>query len=70
MRRTNTTAIASACVTDIPPDLVSPGAVELVLDIRREYAKKLEQVSLLLAHPWISLTLVCANMLTFKTIVH
>lgn len=43
MRRTNTTAIASASVTDIPPDLVSPGAVELVSDIRREYAKKLEQ---------------------------
>lgn len=47
MRRTNTAAIASASVTDIPSDLVSPGAVELVSDIRREYAKKLEQVSLL-----------------------
>jgi hypothetical protein len=34
-----------ANVTDIPPDLVNPSAVELVLDIRREYAKKLEQVS-------------------------
>jgi hypothetical protein len=34
-----------ANVTDIPPDLVNPSAVELVLDIRREYANKLEQVS-------------------------
>ncbi|KAH0981322.1 hypothetical protein GBA52_008499 [Prunus armeniaca] len=30
-------------IADIPPDLVNPSAVELVLDIRREYAKKLEQ---------------------------
>ncbi|KAI9156734.1 hypothetical protein LWI28_011346 [Acer negundo] len=43
MGRSNTTAIATASVTDISPDLVSPAAVELVLDIRREYAKKLEQ---------------------------
>lgn len=33
-------------IADIPPDLVNPGAVELVLDIRREYAIKLEQVIL------------------------
>lgn len=45
MRRNNTAGIAMTSVTDIPPDLVSPGAVELVLDIRREYAKKLEQVT-------------------------
>ncbi|KAJ0045501.1 hypothetical protein Pint_05710 [Pistacia integerrima] len=45
MKRNNTTGIAMTSVTDIPPDLVSPGTVELVLDIRREYAKKLEQVS-------------------------
>ncbi|CAI0410521.1 unnamed protein product [Linum tenue] len=32
-----------ADVTDIPPDLVNPSAVELVLDIRREYTTKLEQ---------------------------
>ncbi|KAJ6773225.1 hypothetical protein OIU74_019264 [Salix koriyanagi] len=43
IRRSNTTAIAMANVTDIPPDLVNPSAVELVLDIRREYANKLEQ---------------------------
>lgn len=43
IRRSNTTAIALANVNDIPPDLVNPSAVELVLDIRREYAKKLEQ---------------------------
>ncbi|XP_031260583.1 uncharacterized protein LOC116118751 isoform X2 [Pistacia vera] len=43
MKRNNTSGIAMTSVTDIPPDLVSPGAVELVLDIRREYAKKLEQ---------------------------
>lgn len=31
-------------MADIPLDLVNPGAVELVLEIRREYAKKLEEV--------------------------
>lgn len=46
MGRSNASAIANANITDIPPDLVNPSAVELVLDIRREYAKKLEQVSL------------------------
>ncbi|KAM7512420.1 hypothetical protein LguiB_011295 [Lonicera macranthoides] len=43
IRRNNNTAIATADITDIPPDLVNPGAVELVLDIRREYARKLEE---------------------------
>ncbi|XP_011046476.1 PREDICTED: uncharacterized protein LOC105141080 isoform X1 [Populus euphratica] len=43
IRRSNTTTIAMSNVTDIPPDLVNPSAVELVLDIRREYANKLEQ---------------------------
>ncbi|XP_024026262.1 uncharacterized protein LOC21403166 isoform X1 [Morus notabilis] len=43
IQRSNTSAIATTNITDIPPDLVSPSAVELVLDIRREYAKKLEQ---------------------------
>lgn len=45
MRRSNTTALATANIADIPPDLVNPSAVELVLDIRREYGKKLEQVT-------------------------
>ncbi|XP_038690276.1 uncharacterized protein LOC119989050 isoform X2 [Tripterygium wilfordii] len=43
IRRSNAAAIATTSVTDIPPDLVNPAAVELVSDIRREYAKKLEQ---------------------------
>ncbi|KDP41052.1 hypothetical protein JCGZ_03158 [Jatropha curcas] len=43
IRRSNATAIATTNVTDIPPDLVNPGAVELVLDIRSEYENKLEQ---------------------------
>lgn len=44
MQRSNTPALANTDISDIPPDLVNPSAVELVLDIRREYAKKLEQV--------------------------
>ncbi|CAL0333617.1 unnamed protein product [Lupinus luteus] len=43
IQRSNPTAIAVTNVVDIPPDLVSPGAVELVLEIRREYSKKLEE---------------------------
>ncbi|EEF36058.1 uncharacterized protein DDB_G0271670 [Ricinus communis] len=43
IQRSHLTSIANTDVTDIPPDLVSPSAVELVLDIRREYANKLEQ---------------------------
>ncbi|XVF24581.1 hypothetical protein REPUB_Repub13aG0140200 [Reevesia pubescens] len=39
IRRNN----ATTDVTDIPPDLVNPGAVELVSDIQQEYATKLEQ---------------------------
>ncbi|XWS65400.1 hypothetical protein CRYUN_Cryun05aG0109500 [Craigia yunnanensis] len=35
---------ATTDVTDIPPDLVNPRAVELVSDIQQEYATKLEQV--------------------------
>ncbi|RDX97455.1 hypothetical protein CR513_19783, partial [Mucuna pruriens] len=43
IQRSNATAIAVANVADIPPNLVNPGAVELVLEIRKEYAKKLEE---------------------------
>lgn len=45
MQRSKVGAISAVSITDIPPDLVNPGAVELVLDIRGEYAKKLEQVT-------------------------
>ncbi|KAM7264004.1 hypothetical protein ACFE04_001687 [Oxalis oulophora] len=41
--RRSSPSIATASVTDIPPELVNPGAVELVQDIRREYASKLEE---------------------------
>ncbi|XWS74652.1 hypothetical protein CRYUN_Cryun01aG0016300 [Craigia yunnanensis] len=34
---------ATTDVTDIPPELVNPGVVELVSDIQQEYATKLEQ---------------------------
>ncbi|PON81140.1 hypothetical protein TorRG33x02_230990 [Trema orientale] len=43
IRRSNTSPIAITNIADIPPDLVNPSAVELVLDIRREYSEKLEQ---------------------------
>ncbi|KAM1706322.1 hypothetical protein EV1_027966 [Malus domestica] len=43
MQRSNTPALANTDISDIPPDLVNPSAVELVLDIRREYARKLER---------------------------
>ncbi|XP_050384936.1 uncharacterized protein LOC126801583 isoform X1 [Argentina anserina] len=43
MRRGSTPTLSASDISDIPPDLVNPSAVELVLDIRREYAKKLEQ---------------------------
>ncbi|KAG9133140.1 hypothetical protein Leryth_023508 [Lithospermum erythrorhizon] len=39
IRRNN----APITTADIHPDLVNPGAIELVLDIRREYTKKLEE---------------------------
>ncbi|KAJ9564837.1 hypothetical protein OSB04_000803 [Centaurea solstitialis] len=43
IRRNSTGVLASTDVTEISPKLVKPGAVELVLDIRREYAKELEE---------------------------
>jgi len=43
IQRNNATNIACTNVADIPPDLVNPGAVELVLEIRREYATKFEE---------------------------
>ncbi|KAK6921804.1 hypothetical protein RJ641_012311 [Dillenia turbinata] len=44
LRRNNATPIlTTANVADLPPNLVNPSAVELVLDIRKEYAHKLEQ---------------------------
>ncbi|KAJ8573029.1 hypothetical protein K7X08_009540 [Anisodus acutangulus] len=43
IRRNNVNAITTANVADIPPNLVSPGAVEIVSDIRREYARKLDE---------------------------
>ncbi|KAK6934055.1 hypothetical protein RJ641_036949, partial [Dillenia turbinata] len=44
LRRNNATPIlTTANVVDLPPNLVNPSAVELVLDIRKEYAHKLEQ---------------------------
>ncbi|XP_006598042.1 uncharacterized protein [Glycine max] len=49
IQRSNATSIAVTNVSDVPPDLVNPGAVELVLEIRREYARKLEEV---IFSPW------------------
>ncbi|XP_068487827.1 uncharacterized protein [Phaseolus vulgaris] len=43
IQKRNVTAISVNNVADIPPDLVNPGAVELVLEIRKEYAKKHEE---------------------------
>ncbi|MCD9645290.1 hypothetical protein HAX54_034121 [Datura stramonium] len=43
IRRNNVNAITTANVADIPPNLVNPGAVNLVSDIRREYASKLDE---------------------------
>ncbi|XP_024963979.1 uncharacterized protein LOC112504275 [Cynara cardunculus var. scolymus] len=43
IRRNSTAAIASTDVTEMSPKLVKPEAVELVLDMRREYAKELEE---------------------------
>lgn len=39
----NATAIAVTNVANISPGLVNPGKVELILETRREYAKKLEE---------------------------
>ena len=47
IQRSNIPAIATTNIADIAFDLVNPSAVELVLDIRREYTKKLEQVTFL-----------------------
>ncbi|XP_042515097.1 uncharacterized protein LOC122089429 isoform X2 [Macadamia integrifolia] len=41
--RRNCTTIGATNVVDIPPELVNPDAIELVSDIRKEYASKLEQ---------------------------
>ncbi|XP_077248858.1 uncharacterized protein LOC143888352 [Tasmannia lanceolata] len=43
IRRKNASIITTPSVADIPPELVNPDAIELVSDIRREYATKLEQ---------------------------
>nr|XP_043606566.1 uncharacterized protein LOC122578632 [Erigeron canadensis] len=43
IRRNTTGALVSADVTDISTKLINPGGVELVFDIRREYAKELEE---------------------------
>ncbi|XP_059312323.1 uncharacterized protein LOC132063675 isoform X2 [Lycium ferocissimum] len=43
IRRNNVNALTTANVADIPPNLVNPEAVELVSDIRREYARKLDE---------------------------
>ncbi|XP_023732355.1 uncharacterized protein LOC111880181 [Lactuca sativa] len=43
IRRNTTGALVSTDVMDISPKLVKTGAVDLVLDIRREYAKELEE---------------------------
>ena len=59
MRRGSTPTLATSDISDIPPDLVNPSAVELVLDIRREYAKKLEQVE-------ISISVTMLHMMLFN----
>ncbi|XP_072080104.1 uncharacterized protein [Arachis hypogaea] len=43
IQRSNATAIAVTNIADIPPCLVNPDAEELVFEIRREYAQKLEE---------------------------
>ena len=40
----NTTAVTVTDMADIHPDLLSPGTIELALETRREYTKKLEEV--------------------------
>ncbi|KAL2478127.1 uncharacterized protein Fot_47141 [Forsythia ovata] len=39
----NTSTITATNVADMPPDLVNPGDIELIFDIRREYASKLDE---------------------------
>ncbi|KAF6140168.1 hypothetical protein GIB67_028974, partial [Kingdonia uniflora] len=43
IQRNSPTVIATANVADIPPKLVNPDAVELVLEVRRQYSSKLNQ---------------------------
>ncbi|XP_058078374.1 uncharacterized protein LOC131226723 isoform X2 [Magnolia sinica] len=43
VRRKNPAIITTTNIADIPPELVNPDAIELVSDIRREYATKLEE---------------------------
>lgn len=43
MQRNSAAFTATTKVADIPSDLVKPGAVEVVLDIRKDYSRKLEQ---------------------------
>ncbi|OVA13762.1 hypothetical protein BVC80_1769g13 [Macleaya cordata] len=43
IQRKNPSIIATTNVSDIPPELVNPDAIELVSEIRREYASKLQQ---------------------------
>eukprot|EP00268_Persea_americana_P007546 TRINITY_DN12831_c0_g1_i4.p1 TRINITY_DN12831_c0_g1~~TRINITY_DN12831_c0_g1_i4.p1 ORF type:complete len:579 (-),score=125.70 TRINITY_DN12831_c0_g1_i4:149-1885(-) len=43
IRRNNPSVITTTNIADIPPESVNPDAIELVSDIRREYATKLEQ---------------------------
>ncbi|XP_027158848.1 uncharacterized protein LOC113760465 [Coffea eugenioides] len=43
IRRGNVNGIVTADIADIPPLSVNSGSVESVLDIRREYAQKLEE---------------------------
>ncbi|XP_068660818.1 uncharacterized protein [Aristolochia californica] len=43
VRGKNPAIFSTNNVTEIPPELVNPNAIELLSDIRREYASKLEQ---------------------------
>lgn len=65
IQRSNAAAITVTNLSDIPSDLVNPGAVELVLEIRKEYARRLEEVifpflSILVDGVW--LTFLCLLM--------
>lgn len=40
----NISTITAINAADVPPDLVNPGDIEMILDIRKEYALKLEEV--------------------------
>lgn len=43
IHKSNATAITVTDMVDIHPDLINPNTVELAFEIRREYAKKLEE---------------------------